>query len=105
VPPKALPAWSQRLLLKGHLARASPETLRRRLRHTAARVTRHARRTVVHYQRSWPWTPDLLAAFDRLAALPPALQCQGKSDAHPPARGYPSNRSRVVSTSPDAGSP
>ncbi|MEX2620116.1 MAG: IS1380 family transposase [Egibacteraceae bacterium] len=69
---QALNAWSQRLLLTGTLAAASPKTLRHRLWHTAARVTRHARRTVVAYQRSWPWTPDLLAAFDRLAAVPPA---------------------------------
>ncbi len=69
---QALTAWSQRLLLTGALAAASPKTLRQRLWHTAARVTRHARRTVVAYQRSWPWTPDLLAAFDRLAAVPPA---------------------------------
>jgi len=69
---QALTCWAQRLLLTGALARACPKTLRQRLWHTAARVTRHARRTVVHYQRSWPWTPDLLAAFDRLAALPAA---------------------------------
>lgn len=69
---QALTAWSQRLLLSGALAAASPKTLRQRLWHTAARVTRHARRTIVHYQRSWPWTPELLAAFDRLAVLPPA---------------------------------
>lgn len=69
---QALTAWSQLLLLQGPLAHASPKTLRQRLWHTAARVTRHARRTVVHYQRSWPWTADLLAAFDRLAALAPA---------------------------------
>lgn len=69
---QALTAWGQRLLLAGALAHAGPKTLRQRLWHVAARVTRHARRTVVHYQRSWPWTPDLLAAFDRLAALAPA---------------------------------
>ena len=69
---QALTAWAQRLLLTGPLAAASPKTLRQRLWHTAARVTRHARRTVVAYQRSWPWTPDLLTAFDRLTAVPPA---------------------------------
>ncbi len=69
---QALVCWSQRLLLTGHLARASPKTLRQRLWHTAARLTRHARRSIVHYQRSWLWTPDLLVAFDRLAALPAA---------------------------------
>ncbi|MQB02220.1 MAG: hypothetical protein GEU78_18570, partial [Actinobacteria bacterium] len=44
---QALTAWSQRLLLSGALAAASPKTLRQRLWHTAARVTRHARRTIV----------------------------------------------------------
>ena len=39
-----LTCWSQRLLLWGALAAASPKTLRQQLWHTAARVTSHARR-------------------------------------------------------------
>jgi SAM-dependent methyltransferase len=65
--------WTQVLLLDGELARAEPKALRYRLLHVAARVTRHARRIVVHLQRTWPWATDLVAAFTRLRALP--LRC------------------------------
>jgi hypothetical protein len=47
--------------------------LRYRLLHTAARGVRHARRTVLRLQRSWPWAIELAAAFARLGALP--LRC------------------------------
>jgi hypothetical protein len=38
----------------------------------AARITRSARRTRLRIAEGWPWAADLLAAFTRLAALPPA---------------------------------
>jgi Transposase DDE domain group 1 len=63
-------AWTQRLLLHGHLAKAEPKTLRYRLLHVAARLTRGQRRCWLRIQRSWPWARDLAAAFARLAALP-----------------------------------
>jgi hypothetical protein len=63
-------AWTQHLLLHGDLARAEPKTLRYRLLHVAARLTRGQRRRWLRIQRSWPWAHDLAAAFARLAALP-----------------------------------
>lgn len=63
-------AWTQHLLLHGHLAKAEPKTLRYRLLHVAARLTRGQRRCWLRIQRSWPWAHDLAAAFARLASLP-----------------------------------
>jgi hypothetical protein len=68
-----LTCWTQALLLDGHLAVAEPKTLRYRLLHVAARVVRHARRTILRLQRSWPWALTLARAFARLRALP--LRC------------------------------
>ena len=62
--------WTQRLLLEGELARCEPKRLRYRLLHVAARLTRHARRLVLHLPRAWPWQHELLRAFERLRALP-----------------------------------
>jgi hypothetical protein len=62
-------AWTQRLTLDGDLARAEPKTVRYRLLHVAARVTRHARQQRLRLQRTWPWTPQLLDAFTRARAL------------------------------------
>jgi hypothetical protein len=63
-------AWTQHLLLHGHLAKAEPKTLRYRLLHVAARLTRGQRRCWLRIQRTWPWARDLAAAFTRLATLP-----------------------------------
>lgn len=63
-------AWTQHLLLHGELAKAEPKTLRYRLLHVAARLTRGQRRRWLRIQRSWPWARDLAAAFARLARLP-----------------------------------
>ena len=63
-------AWTQHLLLHGHLAKAEPKTLRYRLLHVAARLTRGQRRCWLRIQRTWPWAHELAAAFARLAALP-----------------------------------
>ena len=41
-----------------------------RLLHVAARLTRGQRRCWLRVQRSWPWAPELAAAFRRLAMLP-----------------------------------
>jgi hypothetical protein len=68
-----LTCWAQALLLDGALARAEPKTLRYRLLHVAARVTRHARRLILRLQASWPWAAELARAFARLRALP--LRC------------------------------
>jgi hypothetical protein len=63
-------AWTQHLLLHGDLARAEPKTLRYRLLHVAARLTRGQRRLWLRVQCSWPWAQQLAAAFARLATLP-----------------------------------
>jgi hypothetical protein len=65
-----LTAWTQQLLLHGDLAKAEPKTLRYRLLHVAARLTRGQRRLRLRIQRSWPWACHLAAAFARLGALP-----------------------------------
>jgi hypothetical protein len=66
--------WTQRLLLAGtELARCEPKRLRYRLLHVAGRLTRHARRLVLHLPRDWPWRTELLAAFERLRLLPHPL--------------------------------
>jgi hypothetical protein len=63
-------AWTQHLLLDGALAAAEPKTLRYRLLHVAARLTRGQRRLWLRIQQSWPWAHDLAEAFTRLQALP-----------------------------------
>jgi Transposase DDE domain group 1 len=62
-------AWTQHLLLQADLAKAEPKTLRYRLLHVAARLTRGQRRLWLRIQRTWPWARDLAAAFARLATL------------------------------------
>ena len=62
-------AWLRLLVLGGELSKAKPKRLRHRLLHVAARITRSARRRVLHLPRSWPWANELLLAFERLRAL------------------------------------
>jgi hypothetical protein len=61
--------WSQRLLLTGELAVAEPRTLRYRLLHVAGRLVHQARQVWVRLPDHWPWTTDLLGAYQRLAAI------------------------------------
>jgi hypothetical protein len=68
-----LTCWTQALLLDGPLAVAEPKTLRYRLLHVAARIVRHARRTILRLQASWPWAVELAQAFTRLRSL--SLRC------------------------------
>jgi hypothetical protein len=63
-------AWTQTTLLDGDLATAEPATLRYRLLHVAARITRGQRRLFVRIDSAWPWRRALAAAFSRLHALP-----------------------------------
>jgi hypothetical protein len=63
-------AWTQTTLLDGELARAEPVTLRYRLLHVAARITRGQRRLFVRIDSAWPWRQQLAAAFARLHTLP-----------------------------------
>jgi Transposase DDE domain group 1 len=63
--------FAQTLLLHDTpLARAEPKTLRYRLLHVAARLTRGQRRLWLRIDQHWPWATGLAAAFARLAVLP-----------------------------------
>ena len=61
--------WTQALLLDGALAKAEPKRLRYRLLHVAGRLAFSARRAKLHLQGTWPWTDQLLAAFQKLDTL------------------------------------
>jgi hypothetical protein len=61
--------WYQHLLLHGDLAVAEPRTLRYRLLHVAGRLVRSARQVWLRLPDHWPWTPDLLHAYSRLATI------------------------------------
>ena len=64
-------AWTQMLALAGTAARLwEPKKLRMRLFATAARLTRHARRLRLRYDRHHPWSGLLAAGLERLAAYP-----------------------------------
>jgi Transposase DDE domain group 1 len=63
-------AWTQTTLLEGELTLAEPATLRYRLLHVAARITRGQRRLFVRIDKAWPWRYQLATAFARLHALP-----------------------------------
>jgi Transposase DDE domain group 1 len=65
--------WTQALLLNGELAKAEPKRLRYRLLHVAARLAFSGRRAKLRLQHDWPWVDELLAAFERLKALPAAI--------------------------------
>jgi Transposase DDE domain group 1 len=61
--------WCQQLLLDGELAVAEPRTLRYRLLHVAARLLHRSRQVWLRLPEHWPWTSNLLDAYQRLAAL------------------------------------
>jgi hypothetical protein len=62
--------WTQHLLLDGAMAVAEPKKLRYRLLHVAGKLSRTARTTTLRIAADWPWTDDLVTAFQRLAAVP-----------------------------------
>jgi Transposase DDE domain group 1 len=65
----ALLAWLRLLALEGSLARAEPKTLRYKILHAAARITRGCRQRQLKIQASWPWAADIVAAFNRISNL------------------------------------
>jgi Transposase DDE domain group 1 len=65
-------AWLQLIALDGGLARAEPKTLRYRLLHAAARLTRGGRRRHLKIAAAWPWAEAFVTAWTRIAALPQA---------------------------------
>jgi hypothetical protein len=61
--------WCQQLLLSGELADAEPRTLRYRLLHVAGRLVHQARQVWLRLPDHWPWSTDLLHAYQRLATI------------------------------------
>jgi hypothetical protein len=72
--PSASTAWptsrARRAPAATALAKAEPKTLRYRLLHVAARLTRGQRRRWLRIGRRCRWAIDLARAFARVAALP-----------------------------------
>jgi hypothetical protein len=67
-----LTAWTR---LLGHgdqddLKDAEPDTLRYRIWHIPARLTRHARKRILKISPDWPWAEAFLTCWQRLCALP-----------------------------------
>jgi hypothetical protein len=62
--------WTQALCLTGELAHCEPATLRYRLLHVAAHLTRSGRRWHLKIDKAWPWATQLATAFNRLRAAP-----------------------------------
>ena len=67
-----LDCWVRLLALHDHpaLERAEPDTMRLRLYHLPARLTAHARRRWLRIDRTWPWAPAFVTAWQRLTSLP-----------------------------------
>jgi len=65
-------ALTQSMLLvqEPELHRAEPKTLRYRLLHTAARITRGQRKVFLRLAEHWPWALALARAFTRLRQIP-----------------------------------
>ena len=66
-----LTAWTRLLgLHDGELRDADPDTLRYRIWHLPARLTRHARQRTLAISASWPWKEAFLTCWQRLTTLP-----------------------------------
>jgi Transposase DDE domain group 1 len=65
-------AWLQLPAPGGDLAKAEPKTLRYRILHTAARLTRGQRRRHLAIPATWPWPTAITTARTRIHALPHA---------------------------------
>jgi hypothetical protein len=63
-------AWTRLLALAGDLATAEPKRLRYCLFHTAGHIITTSRQRICRLADTWPWTPDLIAAFTRVHTLP-----------------------------------
>ncbi len=63
-------AQSMLLTTEPELQRAEPKTLRYRLLHTAARITRGQRKVFLRLAEHWPWALALAKAFTRLRTIP-----------------------------------
>lgn len=63
-------AATQQLALTGEHKVAEPKKLRLHLLAVAARLVTTGRRRILDLDRTWPWTPDILAALRRLQTIP-----------------------------------
>jgi hypothetical protein len=65
-------AWTRLLGLHDQpdLTHAEPDTLRYRLWHLPARLTRHARQRWLTISQTWPWRDAFALCWHRLGALP-----------------------------------
>ncbi len=61
--------WTRLVALDGDLARAEPKRLRYCLLHTAGVIARSGRRVRLRLAAGWPWSGELVAAFQRVHAL------------------------------------
>ena len=64
-------AWTRMIALTGDLAQAAIKTLRHRILTAPARLTHHARRTVLAFTATWPWADQIRHAFTRIAVFTP----------------------------------
>jgi hypothetical protein len=62
-------AWLRCLALDGDLAKAEPKTLRYRILHSAARLTRSGRRRRLKIAATWPWAAAITTAWNQITAL------------------------------------
>ena len=63
-------AWLQLLALDGRLARAEPAAVRTALLDVPAKLAEHARRRELKLDPAWPASQPVVAAWDRIQALP-----------------------------------
>ncbi len=64
--------WTTLIGLPGQTVRAA-RTMRRRLLSVSGRLTRSARRWILHLPARWPWEGDFISALNRIRALPGAI--------------------------------
>jgi hypothetical protein len=61
--------WFQLLCCDGHLASASPKTMRWRIWHAPARLVTRARRRIIRIADGWPWADDIVTAHQHINAI------------------------------------
>src|SRR5829696_6535272 len=96
--------WTQTMLLHDvpALTRAEPKTLRYRLLHVAARLTRGGRRLRLRLDQTWPWAASLTAAFTRCAAT---RTLRATTDRRPEQKENPARQAGRPATTTDANHP
>jgi Transposase DDE domain group 1 len=62
-------AWLKLIALDGDLAKAEPKTLRYRLLHAAARLVRGGRCRTLKIAATWPWSEEIVTAWQRIHAI------------------------------------